>query len=60
MDPLTMLNAFDNLLEDRTTGDDIKNNYEVVVAGSQVLRGTMHIVLQANDGTTRHFRLTEV
>ena len=67
MDQLDMLNAFEHLLEDRATpgdpnvGDDfLRNNYEVVVAGSQVLRGTMYIALQANDGKVRHFRLTEV
>lgn len=60
MDPLTMLNALDHLLEDRTTGDDIKNNYEVVVAGVQVLNGKLYITAEANDGTVRHFRLIEV
>lgn len=59
MDQLTMLNALDNLLEDRTTGDDVRNNYEVVVA-SRVSCGTLYIIVKANDGTVRHFRLTEV
>lgn len=60
MDQLTMLNAFDNLLEDRTTGDDIINNYEVVVADSRVKLGALYVTVQANDGTVRHFRLIEV
>ncbi len=61
MNSLTMLNAFDHLVEDRLVDDEnLKNDYEVEVAGSQVLRGKMYIVLRANDGTTRHYRLTEV
>ncbi len=60
MDQLTMLNAFDNLLEDRTTCDDVINSYEVVVADTRVKLGTHYITLQANVGTIRHFRLTEV
>lgn len=60
MHPLTMLNNLENLLEDRTTGDDISDKYEVVVAGVQVMRGILYIAVKANDGKTRHFRLTEV
>ena len=60
MDQLSMLNAFDNLLEDRTMGDDIRNDYEVVVADTRVLHGTLYITITANDGTVKHFRLNEV
>lgn len=60
MDLITMLNGLDSLLEDRTTGDDIRNLYEVVVADVHVRQGNLYVTVQAKDGTTKHFRLTEV
>lgn len=60
MDLITMLNGLDSLLEDRTTGDDIRNLYEVVVADVHVRQGNLYVTVQGNDGTTKHFRLTEV
>lgn len=60
MDILTMLNGLGILLEDRTMGDDIRNNYEVVVAGSSIRNGHLYVTVKANDGTIKHFRLTEV
>lgn len=55
-----LLNGLEHLLEDRATGDFVTANYKVVVAGSSIRNGTMYITVQANDGTVKHFRLTEV
>jgi len=60
MDMQEILKGLDNLLEDRATGDWVTDNYEVVVAGTSILNGIMFVSIQANDGTVKHFRLTEV
>ena len=60
MDMQELLNGLDHLLEDRATGNWVTDNYAVVIAGVAVRQGTLYITVQANDGTTKHFRLTEV
>ena len=55
-----ILNGLDNLLEDRATGDWVTDHYEVVIAGVAVRNGVLYITAAANDGTVKHFRLTEV
>lgn len=60
MDMQALLNGLDHLLEDRATGDFVTDNYEVVVAGVSVRNGVLYITAAANDGTVKHFRLTEV
>ena len=55
-----MLAGLDNLLEDRATGDWVTDNYEVVIAGLSVRNGSLYITAAGNDGTIKHFRLTEV
>lgn len=71
MNTLSMLTSFSRLLEERAMSDAEMNDSDVVVAGTSVspdvlvagtsvLRGTMYITVRANDGTVKHFRLTEV
>lgn len=60
MDMKAILDGLDNLLEDRATGDWVTDNYEVVIAGVAVRQGVLYITAAGNDGTIKHFRLTEV
>lgn len=55
-----ILKSFSQLLENRAMGDAVINDSDVVVAGTSILHGIMYITVQANDGTVKHFRLTEV
>ncbi len=55
-----ILTGLDNLLEDRATGDFVTDNYAVVVAATSVRNGVLYITVAANDGTVKHFRLTEI
>ncbi len=55
-----ILNGLDTLLEDRATGDFVTDNYAVVVAGTSVRNGALYVTVAGNDGTVKHFRLTEV
>ena len=60
MDMKAILDGLDHLLEDRATGNWVTDNYEVVIAGVAVRQGTLYITVAGNDGTIKHFRLTEI